>query len=154
MFILITTTHTTRRALRPLVLTLGLLGGGLTAQADTLQRVQVQGQTQAAAHTEVRARCPAMEEELQQRLGWVLQQRQQTGLVRVDFELGAVASPREVAVSGGPALHYRKEIRRVMHDQRCQANSTAAQRYSLLLSFETAEDRADGRQRVALLAPR
>jgi hypothetical protein len=85
----------------------------------------------------------------------VLQERQQTGVVRVDFELGEVASPREVRVSGGPALHYRKEIRRVMHDQHCRAEaSDAPQRFSLLLSFKAAADSLGGQQSVALLDPR
>lgn len=149
---------------QPLSFALGLALAGLSLAAsaqseaprrDALERVQVQGQTLTAPRSDVRASCPAMEDELKQGLSWALQRHQRGGVVRVDFELDAAASPREVQVSGGPAMHYRQEIRRVMHHQHCQAGpADSPRRYSLLLSFNVQEEGGDGAQAVALLAPR
>ncbi len=145
-----------------IALGLALAGLSLAASAqsdaprrDALERVQVQGQPLTAPRSDVRASCPAMENELKERLGWALQQHQRSGVVRVDFELGAAASPREVQVNGGPAMHYRQAIRRVMHDQHClAAPADTPQRYSMLLSFNAPDDHPGSAQAVALLEPR
>lgn len=143
-----------RNTLLALALPLGIAGTAAAQPTQDLKRVEVRGHTLMAkplGRTDVRNTCPGVDQELQRSLARSWSREQQSGIVRVDFQLDG-QQISEVRSSGGPRLYYDKAIRSAVHQLNCDAKTAGAQGFTMLISFAEESQAAQG-QTVALLMP-
>lgn len=125
------------------------------APAPDMSRVEVYGQTREAlpiGRTDVRASCPGADASLQRSLARAWYFEQQSGVMRVDFQLEG-STVGSVQSSGPLRSYYGQAVRRAVRQLNCNSGSaTGPQRYTMLISFADDDSAASQQgQNVALL---
>ena len=139
-----------RSALFTLISTALLAGAAVAAPQGSkeLQRVEVSGTAEPAVRTDVRAACPDVVSEMQQRLALISYRDGRESELTVDFKLnGSVIE--DVSVQGG-LREYRAETRRAVWGLDCRSQQASSQTYRFVVAFVSEEQAARGGQTLAL----
>jgi hypothetical protein len=126
-------------------LTTAALSAGAVAQTAPAQSIEVRGST---LRTDVRALCPAIDNELHDALVKTVQEVATAAVMDVRFEL---AGTRIAGVSTGAGpLRYQRAVKRAVRGLECNGGTPAAQTVALRVRFVDPFDRSATRA-VALV---